>query len=305
MADFSKYSEPVPEWLELLEKNPQAAKHGYDVKLFPDDPIKLRDESNKQRDAMSTKMFHFLGLDKVVRYTDHLIPTRDGQIIYLRAYRPINLPLEEVTPALLYYHGGGMLIGSLDSELPLASLLTHSLNMTVLHVCYRHTPEYKHPTQHNDSWDGFEWILAHGKELGIDPTQISLGGVSAGATLAASVTLAETCLALKENRPQRINGQVLIAPWLVTHDQFPFDLLQNRERSSIVQNALEPTLPKVRLDLFTGLYAATDPKDSFNNFLFANDEVLAALPRTAIVVHGKDILRDEGLLYAQILERLG
>ncbi|KAH6949704.1 Alpha/Beta hydrolase protein [Ilyonectria sp. MPI-CAGE-AT-0026] len=300
--DFSRYAETAPEWSLLLEQNPGAPEIGFDL---GSDPIQLRSQANAQRETMSLSLYNKMGLDKAVRYTDHVVSTHDGQTISLRAYRPATLPENQAAPALVYYHGGGMLIGSLDGELLLTALLSKILGLPVIHVCYRHTPEHKHPSQHNDAWSGLEWVLTHGKELGIDPSQVSVGGASAGATLAASVTLAETQLAHKESRAQRIKGQVLVIPWLVTHEQFPFELIAGREKCSRVQNADQATLPSSRLDLFTQLYAAADPNDQYNNFLFAEDHILGALPKTAIIVHGKDVLRDEGLLYAQRLEGLG
>ncbi|KAJ3469919.1 hypothetical protein MRS44_000018 [Fusarium solani] len=295
---------PAPEWEALVTKSPEVAKPGFEVDLISD-PVELQQKSNAQREAMALKIYSQLGLDKAVKYVDYNIATRDEQRIPLRAYRPVGSSDGKPSPALVYFHGGGMLIGSLDGEVALASLLANALGTTVLHVCYRHTPQYKHPTQHEDSWDGLEWILAHAEQLHIDPAQVSVGGVSAGATLAASITLAETRMAIKENRPQRIRGQVLVVPWLVMSNEYPFELVTSREKSSRVQTSLNATLPEQRLALFTKLYDALDPKDSLHNFLFTDPKLLSNLPKTAIIVHGGDILRDEGLFYAQKLEELG
>jgi acetyl esterase/lipase len=299
--DFSKYGETLaPELVALLDRSPELATLGFEV----ENPLEMRKNTNAQREALALKMTKVLGLDKVVQYSDHTVPTSDGQSITLREYRPVRASEKEKIPALVYYHGGGMLFGSINSEIATCSRLADAVGMTVMHVCYRHTPEFKHPTQHNDAWEGFEWVLAHAAELNIDTNHISVGGASAGGTLAASVTLAEVTLAKKTGRKLRLQGQILAIPVLIWHKEYPWELLVSREKCSKVQNSQMPTLPLQKMDLFADLYGATDPKDPLHNFLFAAPDVLAAMPKTVIIAHGSDILRDEDLLYAKTLEKL-
>lgn len=298
--DFSQYGAIAPEFESLLKHSPELATFGYDN----DNPLELRKATNATREELSLRLYKQLDLGKKVVYTDHEMPTSDGATITVRSYRPRRSEAK-VTSALIYYHGGGMLIGSLDSEAAFACNLADGAETTVFHVCYRHTPEHRHPTQHNDAWDGFEWIINNASALNIDPDQICISGISAGGTLAASVTLAEVKLAHTTGRKLRLKGQILAIPALIWHDDFPWDSLKNREVCSKVQNAHMPVLPKQRYDLFATLYGAKDSSDPLHNFLGADPEILAAMPATAIIVNGADILRDEALLYASLLEKNG
>ncbi|KAJ4185637.1 hypothetical protein NW767_012846 [Fusarium falciforme] len=166
--DLSEHGTPAPEREALVTKSPEVAKSAFEVDLISD-PVELQQKSNAQRGAVALKIYSQLGLDKAVKYVDYNIATRDKQHILLRAYRSVGSSDGKPSPALVRFHGGGMLIGSLDEEVALASLLANALGTTVLHECYRYTPQYKHLTQHEDSWDGLEWILAHAEQLHINP----------------------------------------------------------------------------------------------------------------------------------------
>jgi acetyl esterase len=117
---------------------------------------------------------------------DHDMLTRDGQQIKLRLYRPADAtPI----PALLFFHGGGFVIGSVETHDILCRQLSLLSGCAVLSVNYRLAPEYKFPTADNDAWDALQWLHANAAGLKIDAARLAVGGDSAGGTLAASVAI--------------------------------------------------------------------------------------------------------------------
>jgi acetyl esterase len=123
-----------------------------------------------------------LPLDRV---EERLIPGPASDI-RLRLYWPNGAaPL----PAIVYYHGGGHVIGSLDTHDLVARNLSAGVGALVASVDYRMGPEHKFPAAVDDSFAALKWVYAHGKELSADPDRIGVHGDSAGANLAAVVAL--------------------------------------------------------------------------------------------------------------------
>ncbi|MDQ3187078.1 MAG: alpha/beta hydrolase [Pseudomonadota bacterium] len=120
------------------------------------------------------------------------IPCRDGDQINARFYAPASSePLDGVSlPALLYFHGGGYCVGSLDSHDSLCRALATLTPCCVLSVAYRLAPEHKFPTAVHDAQDAYQWLLSNGPAYGIDTQCIAVGGDSAGGTLATGLTIA-------------------------------------------------------------------------------------------------------------------
>lgn len=100
------------------------------------------------------------------------ITCRDGHRIELRRYQGE----ESLSPALLYFHGGGYLLGSLDSHDSLCQSIAQASGYTVMAVDYRLAPEHKFPTAFNDAEDAYCWLLKHGEAMGIDTSRIAVGG---------------------------------------------------------------------------------------------------------------------------------
>ena len=118
------------------------------------------------------------------------VPVRNGQSIDVRIYRFTN-EKNTVLPAYVYLHEGGYLFGLLFSEDAHCARITSALNIIVISVGYRHTPEFTYLTQHNDAWDVSCWIKQNAEKVGIKQDQVAIGGISAGAGLAASVVFRE------------------------------------------------------------------------------------------------------------------
>ena len=95
----------------------------------------------------------------------------------------------EILPIYMHFHGGGFLFGTLSSEDAICSRLAVNTHVVVINVNYRHTPEYTYPAAWNDAEDAFVWVCENIARLNGDPDKIVVGGISAGAWLAASLTV--------------------------------------------------------------------------------------------------------------------
>ncbi len=119
------------------------------------------------------------------RVEDFTIPARDGYAMPARLYAPAR----EALPVLLYFHGGGFVIGSIASHDVLCRTLAQQAHCAVISLDYRLAPDHRFPVAHDDAWDALQWIATHGAEVRVDATRMAVGGDSAGGTLAAACAL--------------------------------------------------------------------------------------------------------------------
>jgi len=118
------------------------------------------------------------------------IPAPHGAIP-ARIYTPKTLRKNNgLAPCLVFFHGGGWVIGDLDTHEVVCQKLAHEGELIVISVDYRLAPEHKFPAAADDAITATKWVAAHAKKLGIDATQLLVGGDSAGGNLAAVVALA-------------------------------------------------------------------------------------------------------------------
>ncbi|MFM6992042.1 MAG: alpha/beta hydrolase [Rhodoferax sp.] len=120
------------------------------------------------------------------RVEDHPVTARDGAALLARLYAPSAGRL----PVLMYFHGGGFTIGSVQTHDVLCRRLSHLAGCAVVSVDYRLAPEHKFPTAFEDAWDALNWLVQEGERLGLDTSQLAVGGDSAGGTLAAACAIA-------------------------------------------------------------------------------------------------------------------
>ena len=131
--------------------------------------------------------------------------TADGRggPIPLRLYRPA----EGVLPAFVFFHGGGWVVGDLDTHDVVCRQIARDAGVVVIAVDYRLAPEHPFPAASDDAWSATTWIAAHADELGIDAARMAVGGDSAGGGLAAVVALMA-----RDSRKLRLAFQVLVYP---------------------------------------------------------------------------------------------
>ena len=115
---------------------------------------------------------------------DLTLPTRDVATIRARLYQPFEPSWAEPAPALVYYHGGGFTVGSVDTHDALCRMFARDARCVVLSIDYRLAPEHKFPTAVHDAFDALSWLHANAGLYGVDPGRIAVGGDSAGGTLA-------------------------------------------------------------------------------------------------------------------------
>ncbi|KAI1382941.1 alpha/beta-hydrolase [Hypoxylon trugodes] len=299
--DFSEWGQPSKEWLAFATANPTLLSRS-DEHL---PPLKQQENANTLRTNVAKTLVQTTGLGHLVHTEDYVVPTRDGQSIILRSYRPVLLGTQTL-PGYVYFHGGGFVFGGLDTELFNCSWMAHALSITVVHVCYRHTPQFTGLTAWHDAVDGFEWVTAHTNTLSIDPSQLVIGGLSAGASLTAHVVQNELKRVRETGATCRIRGQVLGMPTLVQYEAFPYHLFADREKTSVVQCADAAIISMKRVKGFSHLLGRDiDPADPTWSPALADEKDLRGMPPTAILVTGWDPLRDEGLWYAQKLKNAG
>lgn len=154
---------------------------------------------------------------KMARVEALQIPTRDGALLPARLVVP-HLPPERAhtpCPVLLYLHGGGFTVGSVNTHDSLCRHLAHLAHCAVLSVDYRLAPEHRFPTAVDDAWDSLQWLHQHAATLGLDPACMAIGGDSAGGTL----SLVTAIQARDAGLPLAL--QVLFYPGCTAHQDTP------------------------------------------------------------------------------------
>jgi acetyl esterase len=144
---------------------------------------------------------------------DLQIPTRDGASVRARFYQPYAPSWTDPAPALVYFHGGGFTVGSVDTHDALCRMFARDAACMVLSVDYRLAPEYKFPTAVDDAFDALAWLYAQAASLGVAPDRIALGGDSGGGTLAA------VCAVLARDAGWQPVLQMLIYPGTSAHQK--------------------------------------------------------------------------------------
>ena len=303
--DNSRYGGPSQEYLAFHQANPQLdALHDNHAGQGMENPALLRESVNSTREDLAKQLYAQHGLDKSLTTTDYTVTTRDGTPLPLRSYRPAAVNADARIPACLHFHGGGMMFGSIGSEHFYCGQMCSDTGYQILHVEYRHTPAFTHPTALHDAWDTFEWVIVHADELAIDPAKLVVGGVSAGGCLTSSVVYQEVALARSQQRPLRVRGQLLAIPSLIYRDVYPYELFASRDVCSMVECADSAILPIRMYDTYTDTHAVRDVNDRLMNVGLASQDELRGMPPTVIVACGWDMLRDEAFIFADKLEKL-
>jgi len=218
------------------------------------------------------------------------IPATHGEIP-ARIYVPKDPRLQDgLSPALVFFHGGGWVIGDLDSHDVVCRQLAVSGALIVISVDYRLAPEHKFPAAADDAIAATKWIAANARELGIDASRLSIGGDSAGGNLAAVVALTA-----RDGNGPKIAGQVLIYPatdFAMTHGSH-----SEPETSVLLTHSV---IRWFRDHYLNGTADIHDWRASP-----ARAKSLAGLPPAYVLTAGADPLRDEGDDYAERLRQAG
>ena len=209
-----------------------------------------------------------------------------------RLYTPLGAGLGPGA-AMVYFHGGGFVVGDLDSHDMIARRLAHASRARILSIDYRLAPEHKFPAAHEDALAAWRWIIDRAPELNIDPDRLATAGDSAGGNLAASL-----CQDMLRTDGPLPAFQLLLYPLV----QF----MDIRTKKMPLQESgffLSPAL----FDYFRDAYLGSIEERSHVRMspLFAPDEDFAGLPPAHIITCGWDPLGDEGRAYADKLSAHG
>ena len=204
--------------------------------------------------------------------------------IRLRIYTPHG---HGPFPVLIYFHGGGWVIGDLDTVDVPCRMLANRANCVVVSVDYSLAPEHKFPTAAEDAYLATEWVVENAKSIQGDSARVAVCGDSAGGNLAAVVTL----MSRDRNGPPLL-CQILVYP--VTHHAYDTD--------SYRENAEGYFLTKEGMIWFWNHYLRDeqDGKNPYASPLLAED--FSNLPPALVITAGYDPLRDEGEAYAARLK---
>lgn len=211
-----------------------------------------------------------------------------GGPLKLRIYTPVAQS-GSALPALIYFHGGGWVIGDLDTHDALCRTLANETGARVVSVDYRLAPEHKFPAAADDCYAAVKWVEQNASSLGVDANRIAVAGDSAGGNLSAVV-----CLMAKQKGGPRIVYQLLIYP--VTQ--------WKADTGSMNAFAEGYFLEKRTMHWFFEQYAAGKDANDWRLSPLAAPDV-SGLPRAYVVTAGFDPLRDEGKAYADKLNRAG
>ncbi|MFM2067044.1 MAG: hypothetical protein RLZZ584_1953 [Pseudomonadota bacterium] len=220
--------------------------------------------------------------------------------IALRLYRPLGSAAAELLPVLVYFHGGGWVIGDLDTHDTLCRELANASGCAVVAVDYRLAPEHRFPAAVDDALAATRWVARQAATLQLDASRLAVGGDSAGGNLAAVVCqLARDATRSGSAPALPIALQLLIYP--------ATDM--RRGAPSHTSNGQGYLLTRETMDYFCGHYIPPGPAgagqldDPRASPLLHLD--LAGLPPALVLTAGFDPLRDEGLLYADRLSAAG
>jgi acetyl esterase/lipase len=209
--------------------------------------------------------------------------------IKTRIYWPVSDPSD--LPVVVFYHGGGWVIGDLDSHDATARAIAGGVGAVVVAVDYRLAPEHPYPAAVDDAFAALKWVSEHAAELGADPSRLAVAGDSAGGNLAAVVSQ----LARDAGGPP-VKFQLLWYPATTLDFALP----------SMTENADAPVLSAADTFAFLELYLKGHDADARPATLApANAESLAGLPPAYIATAQYDPIRDDGVRYAELLRAAG
>jgi acetyl esterase len=220
----------------------------------------------------------------LARVEDLHIPAADGVPLRARLFAPSN----EVLPVLLYLHGGGFTIGSLDTHDSLCRQLALRSGAAVLALDYRLAPEHRFPVAVDDAWAAMHWLARHAATLGLDAARLAVGGDSAGGTLAA------VCAIHARDTGLSLRAQVLITPGTAAFADTP-------SHSRFGEGYL---LDAAGIAWFFSHYIET-PQRSDWRFAPLEAHDLDGVAPACVVLAECDPLVDEGVAYADRLRQAG
>jgi acetyl esterase len=223
---------------------------------------------------------------------DHQIETPNGPIA-VRVYTPLSKQADVPVGAVLQFHGGGYVLGSLDTHESIARYYCANAGVVVVSVDYHLAPEQRFPTQLHDADAALRWVAAQAAALGVDPARIGVAGDSAGGNLATAL-----CAYTRAHGGPSIACQALLYP--VTDFRVDASYASHAEFGRGDYFLSSDEMNWFRAQYLADVAQAADPLASP---MAASD--LSGLPPALVITSGLDPLRDEGQAYADRLAAAG
>lgn len=248
-------------------------------------------QSMKPHEARRTRnptLEHLNGSSETVAKIENLNIPGPGGDLPIRVYTPEG---KHPFPVLVYFHGGGYVIGNLDTHDGPCRALANRTPCIVLSVDYRLAPENRFPAAVDDAYAAVSWATDNAAVIGADAGRMAVAGDSAGGNLAAVV-----CLLAKINSYPDLKYQILI---------YPITDLSNVDNGSYREHAAGYMLTREAMIYYRDHYLGMggDQKDPYASPLLADD--LSGLPPALVIAAEFDILKDEGKAYADRLKNAG
>lgn len=271
---------------QSMKLDPEIAKG---ITLFP--ALDLRDVNAAR--AIRARMREAANIPRLtddrITEVEKIIPGSNSEsTIPIRIYAPKKR--EGLLPGLVFFHGGGFVMGDLESTHPRCLRLSSDGGAIVISVDYRLAPEHPFPAGIEDCYTALQWTADHARTIGVDPQQLAVGGVSAGGCLAAGVALMA-----RDREGPTIGFQLLIYP-----------VLDDRLSTASMHNGTKyPIWNSQNCRDMWHHYLGTQQKVVSPYAAPARAQSLSGLPSTYIAVAEYDPLRDEALQYAMSLLQSG
>jgi acetyl esterase len=253
--------------------------------------VEQYEKAEDLRAVLAASAFEAPPPDPIARVEHHVAPGADGMGVVVRVYWPSDD--RALRPGVLFFHGGGWVIGDLDTHDGLCRRMANEVDAVVVSVDYRRAPEHKYPAAAEDCYSALVWAAGPAADLSIDQHRMAVAGDSSGGNLAAV-----TALMARDRQGPGVAFQVLIYPVI--------DSTSGRnDYPSKSENA-------------TGYFLHTESMEWFRQQYLPNEDAgeepycspnrapsMAGLPEAFILTAEFDPLRDEGEYYGQLLKMAG
>jgi acetyl esterase len=264
-----------------IEKNARAFLK--DLQKNPGEPIYTL-TPEKARAVLSGLQANLPVQKLTAEIENRTIPGHDSKEITITIVRP-QKGKNEILPVVVYFHGGGWVLGGFDTHERLVREISNKANVVVVFVNYTLSPEAKYPTAIEEAYSATKWVAENGQIINVDSSRLAIAGDSVGGNMAAVVALLA-----KERGGPAIKFQLLFYP--VTDANFDTEsYLKYKENYWLTREAMK---------WFWNNYVTdqTDLKDPKVSPLQASIEQLKRLPPELVINGEHDVLRDEGEAYA-------
>ena len=269
------------------ELDPQARSLLQTIEQLGAPPIETLTPDQARESRRAAALAYSGSPEAMARLENLTMPGPAGEIP-IRIYTPAG---KAPFPILIYFHGGGWVVGDLDTHDPVCRALANRASCLVISVDYRLAPEHKHPAAIEDAYAAAAWVAQNAARFQGDPNQLAVGGDSAGGHLATVVAL----MARDQGAPA-LAYQLLI---------YPVTDLSSLETASYRDYAQGYLLPRASMKWFRDHYLRRESQaqEPYASPLLAQD--LSGLPPALVITAEFDVLRDEGEAYARGLAQAG